>query len=455
MRLSSVFARGFLWKCRVLIPALCLAAVALAGTAWAGAYDQLLDAAGDVPVYIPPVGDPQRVDGYESSGSQDSGDEQEWINYQQEQQRDLERQRREQEKFRKKQKAFQLNEKGNRAYEKKDWARAIDLYKKALKLSPDDKVIQENLRYAEQEKKRQEELRKQRSDYRKRMKKLIPVMPVPKPLSHAAQARAKIPLPGLSPDRWNEYLGAQETVERLYAKRIREGALSDADSQAFYSALRKRNELWVDAIQKPLSPAERDKLRMDLPCSVNRNLLSLSSIMGMLEQADGRDKPPPRPMAMDRRAALPVNGRSPAADPITTAFAADFAAEKAVGLLQGAAADAVEEAGGKAVRNTYERLLGIGRIAVRAWKGGASAAGAETADLVVSRMPEPMSARAEMAVKGGRLYSKVAYQALNKFMTEAMAATGRSFDPDAFWTRFNKDLAESKKGVKAWIRFGE
>ena len=112
-------------------------------------------------------------------------------------------------------------------------------------------------------------------------------------------------------------------------------------------------------------------------------------------------------------------------------------------------------ASGDKMKNRYEGLLGLGKVAVKAKKEGIAGAAAETADFIISKMPEPSTARAEHAVEGGRKYSNVAYHSLNRFMTDAMSMTGSSFDTEAFWKRVNQDLTESQKGVKKWIQFGE
>lgn len=437
------------------------------GMASAGAFDQLRSMAGGSG-NIPPVGNPECVSGCEGSGTQgsDGGNDEGgsgvfgWIDYWQEQQQiqqQQQQQKQQQEEKQRKQAAFQLNEQGNRAYEGRNWASAVELYRKALEKSPHDKVIQQNLRNAERELARQEELRKEQSAYRQRMQQLLAVMPVSRPLASSIQAggaRTKVPLPGFSPQQWDAYLAAQETADRLYAKRNREGALSDEEAAAFFAALRRRNELWAEATQQPLADDEREALRLALPRVVSKRLLDLSSVMQMLQQ-DNKAGEAAAPFAADRRQNAEAARQAPSADAISNALVADFSADKATKLLETETGEAIEAARGEKYKARYERLLGFGRVAVKAWQGGPPAAGAETADLLVAQMPEPMGARAEMAVEGGRLYSKVAYQALNRFMVDAMQATGSSFDPEAFWKNFNAQLGESQKGIRTWVQFGE
>jgi hypothetical protein len=427
---------------------------------FAGAFDQLQSMAGGGSVYVPPVNDPVCVSGCEASGSEGEGvrgNNSSGPNLfdrisQWQQQRALKRQQEEQQK---RQEAFSLNEQGNRSFEKRDWDASISLYKQALSKSPADRVIQENLRRAEQEKRRIEELQKERSEFRKKMGSLVTLLPAVKSSSKiVAIQKSVVPFPGFTSEQWAEYLAAQETVSLLYARLHKDGKLSDADAASFYKALSRRNELWALTAGQPHNDEERDNLLIPLPRVVSKALLD--SVLGMFQSdASSASSPAPKAAAPDRRLASESNSRVPPKDPITTAFASDFFADKMTDILESETGDAVEAAHGELMKNRYESMLAVGRIAVSTAKDGVPAAGAETADLIISMIPKPARAHAEFAVEGGRMYSKVAYQALNRFMADAMNATGTSFDAEAFWKNFNDDLAASQKGVKAWIQFGE
>lgn len=468
MALKSSFASIMRGRGLLLLMACQLYAVAaFAPEACAGAFDQLRSMTGGGSVYIPPASGPECVSGCGGSDSPGGGDRDNYegnrgiwgaIDRWQEQREEAQRQeaaKQQQEERQKKQAALNLNEQGNRAYEKSDWTAAVDLYKSALNKSPNDKVIQENLRRAEREKQRLEELRREQSEYRKRMGQLVTIMPAAKPLSKTVQApRPVVPLPGFSPEQWKEYLAAQDTVAVLYARLNKDGALSDADAATFYSALRRRNELWATAAEQPRSDEERDQLRLALPRVVNKALLN--SVMQMFQQGGRSDaSSAPAGTSLDRRLAFAADPKLQPKDAISTALVAEFSADKATKIIESATGDAIQAAHGEKFKDRYENMLAVGRIAVKALEGGAPAAGAETADLLISKMPEPMAARAEFAVEGGRIYSKVAYRALNRFMVDAMNATGAGFDAEAFWKRFNDELSESRKGVKTWVQFGE
>lgn len=375
--------------------------------------------------------------------------------------------------------SLRFNEQGLAAYRKGNWAEALRLFELAASRNPGDAVIRQNVKNAEgqvrlaeenrrreeerrlAEIKRQEEKNQAQAEYRKRMETVAALMPVIAASPPAAssqpheRARPKVPLPGFSPAQWQDYLDAKELVDRLYAKLNKEGALADADAQSFYAALRRRNALWLAAAGQPLNAADRDQLRLSLPVVVNKALTALPALLqtiqsGVVAAATAPTRPSPD-AATDRRAGNPPSR----GDTITNAFVAEHFIDQTTQYLEADVADAIEDKFGDKIKDRYEKFLGLAKIGVKAREGGAPAAGAETVDLIIAQMPEPMSARAEHAVEGGRLYSKLAYRSLDRFMVDAMNATGARFDSEAFWKRFDESLSREQKGVKEWTEFGE
>lgn len=351
----------------------------------------------------------------------------------------------------------QQNELGVAAYNRGNYAEALRLFRLAAENDPDDTVIRQNMKNAEaevarleREKQRQDEAKREQAEFRKRMAKLAALMPAPKlptdPGQAKSQVRPVVPLPGFNPAQWQEYLDAKEEVDRLYARLNREGGLSDADAKSFYAALRRRNELWDQARSRPMEAKEREQVR--LPLAVVDSKIRQVVTDTVLKLTSGSAAPPAA--SPDRRAS-----DSSQVDAITNTFVADYSTEKGTRLIEDAVKEAVESARGQKWADRFEHLLGIGSVAVAAGEEGRAGAGAEMVDLVISKFPEPMSARAEMAVEGGRLYSNVAYRALNRFMEDASKVTGGRFDPEASRTRFEEDLTQSQQGVAAWVRFGK
>jgi hypothetical protein len=455
-------------KKTVWIVAGCLSVLLATGNAQQSAWEQLQGMSGGYSGNVPEASPPKCVEGCEDTGSggqESSGDDDAWEReYRAEQRRIAKEEQRMAEERRRKQEAYNLNEQGNRAYEQRNWSTSIDLYKKALKQSPQDKVIQQNLKNAETEEKRQEENRKAQSEFQKRMGKLTSLMPNPKPLSSSVGERrfenANVPLPGFSADRWKEYLAAKDEANRLYLKLNREGVLSDADAQAFYAALNRRNALWTQAMEQPLAAADRDELRLSLPIVVNKSLLSLSAVLqgtmaGSRSGATSSDASQ-QIAYTDRRTAAASGGPPSKADAITTAFVADYFSGKITKLSESEVGKAIESARGVQMKGTFDNLLRIAKVAVKAREEGVAGAGAQTADFIISGVFKPSAAaQAGFAVEGGRMYSNVAFHSLNRFMIDAMNATGADFDPEEFWKRFNESLTTSQKGVIKWIQFGE
>lgn len=430
----------------------------LIGTAWsalayAGGYQQLLDMTGGGSVYVPPVGNPECVSGCGGSDyGSDAGERRSWIDAIREQREEAElraQQERQANEQKKKQEAFNLNEQGNRAYEKQQWLIAIDLYKKALEKSPADKVIKSNLEGAERELRREEEYNAEQTEYRARMGKIAALMPKPKPRSISSEKeRSTVPIPGFSIDQWNEYRQMENIVNTLYAKLNREGKLNDDEAQKFYSALNRRNALWLQATQQPMNRDARETLTLSLPTIIHKSLLNLDVLMNKLEPSKKAQTEAVRyPDRRDFQQSKP--------DAIMTAFTSDFFADQGAAFLEYETGEAIEAVHGDIMKNRYENLLGIGHIVVEAKENGLPGGLAETADFVISKIPEPLSTHAGLAVEGGRMYSNVAYRALNRFMTDAMRAAGSEFDAEAFWKRFDEDLSLGQKGVKQWIEFGE
>ena len=315
--------------------------------------------------------------------------------------------------------AIRLNDQANRAYESRSWTQAVKLYRQALKELPKDETIRQNLERAEKELAWNENFRRERSAHRRKMAKLVATMPV---------------LPPLSPTESQIPEDAAATVARLYEKLQQEGKLSDADAKVFYAALRKRNALLAEAVTKPLPAKERALMDLDLPQSP--------------EPALFRDAAPPPPPSSS-----PPPGRT--AEP--QSFALDLmTSTTAKGLeetLESRAAKLLAQGKGKGAARDFGDMLALGKIAT---SKSPEDAGAEVIDLSISRLRHPdLAARAQFAVDGGRIVSKVAYRALDDFMRKAMAVTGRPFDSEAFWKQFHEDMTVSGKVVKEWTQHGK
>jgi hypothetical protein len=100
----------------------------------------------------------------------------------------------------------------------------------------------------------------------------------------------------------------------------------------------------------------------------------------------------------------------------------------------------------------FGNLLAVAKIPVAYKLEGQASARAATADFLVGLFPIP---QASFAVTGGRIYANVAYQALNKFMTDSMAAVGVDFDKEKFWSDLKNQSTTGTQALMEWLNVGK
>ncbi len=339
-------------------------------------------------------------------------------------------------------------------YNRGNYAEALRLFRLAHDNNPDDKVISQNVKNAEAEvakieqernaqKRREEEQRKQ-AEFRKQNQKMISLM-----MSLAPQQTSKpgegikqvIPPPkkpaGLSEAEWRELRRCEEKVTRLYEKRNTKGGLNDAEAQTFYAALQQRNALWSKAVSEPLTVVERDRLRLELPVASQR-VVSADEALRSDRSEEGRAGP----KTLSER------------DTIITNMLAEHSADKTEEIIDTKTGKLIKKTMGREAAERFENLVGYLRVAVRA-REGAPEAGAETVDLIISKLPKPMSSRAEMAKEGGKVYSNVVYRAFNNFMDTVNKGFGLNIDKEKILKDVDENMTGQQKAVKVWTSFGE
>jgi hypothetical protein len=340
--------------------------------------------------------------------------------------------------------AHAQNEQGVAEFKRGNYAEALRLFRGAEGNDPKDTVIRDNVKNAEaalaaqrDARERDAKLRKEQEDFRRGTQKVAALMPpvrVAPPPGSARGEHAKVPPPGVPRERWRAYQEAAEVVDLLYDKVNRGGALSDAEAQIFYQALRQRNALWAELQARPLGDADREALRLSVPVRVSPALsrAPASASAG--------------PASRDRR-----GGHDPSwTDPLANAFAA-------VQRLEPSSGAADEELGddGETPPGRFERLRVLVHVRLEGTKDEAPAAGAKLVDYALSRLPQPLADRAQVAKDGGKVYSNVAFRALDSFMVDAMNAVGVTFDPVAFRQRVKAELTGGQKGVDEWATGGK
>lgn len=101
----------------------------------------------------------------------------------------------------------------------------------------------------------------------------------------------------------------------------------------------------------------------------------------------------------------------------------------------------------------YERGLPIIKIVVTAKTEGAAQAGAEAIDFGISLIPMP-TLTTEVGNIGRKIYTKVAFTAFDKFLTETEKACeflGLNCDKEEFWQKTENEMNMSQKIIYNWL----
>lgn len=229
------------------------------------------------------------------------------------------------------------------------------------------------------------------------------------------------PTSGLSPQQWQRARQYRAMIETLHASpdRLQE------DEEILARIEAGRNALWTKAVSVPDLPDDaREALALALP---------IVEPKGLTPRLSREDLQRLETAAQDVR---------------------EVSQKTAMTLLDGIdklANTYIPEGGSASSIKQYGAMLNVIKIAMAAEKGGASSAMAEFVDFAVGTLPFP---QAKVAVAGGRLYANVAFQASNRFMTDAMAATESTFDSDTFWKDFQNDMTVWQKAVMEFVRYG-
>ena len=230
---------------------------------------------------------------------------------------------------------------------------------------------------------------------------------------------------GLSPQQWQRARQYQEMIETLHESPDRQ----EEDEEILARIEAGRNALWAKAVTVPDLPDDaREALALALPITESN---------GLTPRISREDLQRLETAAKDLR---------------------EVSEKAAYTLLDGIAQRAYDIPDGmpesvvmKQVKKKYGAFLGLRNIVMAAQKGGASSAIAETVDFALGALPLP---GAKDAVDGGRVYASVAFQATNRFMTDAMTATGNTFDSETFWSEFQNDLNVWQKAVMEFVHYG-
>ena len=285
-----------------------------------------------------------------------------------------------------KQNACNLNKQGNQAYHSKDWKRAIDYYQNALRNSPNDRVIKQNLLNARNALTAQE--RKEKLAAEQARKEQL-----------AAEHRARME------EQKNKMRKMYKQFEAVTSR------VSRPDSTGYDSnnAVREQNALFAKIMNtKTISPEEKRKYRLALPVTAKKTASELYQDSKVLITTHSD---------FFRKNLNDVN------------IAVNPNANDRKGLINISFKKTVKAA----ERDNGQRI-------------------SKVIDFVVGKISLP---RASFAVDGGRIYSNVAYNAMDKFMEDSMQAAGGRHDSKKFWNDFYDSLSTGQKAVLNWIKFGK
>jgi tetratricopeptide (TPR) repeat protein len=358
-----------------------------------------------------------------------------------------------------------VNKQGNTEFEHKNYKGAIDYYKKALRLLPNDEVVKKNLQSAESWLKYTTDQEVANKEFNKTKQPIVndfvqPAKLVALSTANIQNSRAKpdfkesnaigegsLPegqnpqVGGLSEAEWAQARESQKQLDILSKK----WPLTAAEIALWDASLAKRNALWARAVSIPgLSADERSRLRIKLYTKDVHAGEPSFTVLSEKKYNEFTASPPPPPMTES----APDKFKPETVTPIDLKLFGTYTAEKGDALVEIMSTEHAE--------NAFEGvgigpLVGLGKIAIAYKQEGVSSALSATGDFLVGLIPIP---QASFAVEGGRAYAGVAYQLQNKFMRQALSVTGQTFDEKKFWEDFDRDYGTGVKAVREWVGYG-
>jgi hypothetical protein len=246
---------------------------------------------------------------------------------------------------------------------------------------------------------------------------------------------------GLSAQEWRQAGEAQWQIDALDGK----WPLSNEEIARLEQAESQRNALWKKAVSIPgLTAEERERLRLEFHVRGLRAGEPAPPVVtpDAIEQWEKAPPPPPfKEPATSAPVPTPVN---PVTAMVLKHFLVNQPTAGAEYIGEKIAGDILEDA-------PFGNILALAKIPVAYKQGGEASARAATADFLVGLFPIP---QATFAVEGGRVYANVANQALNKFMTDAMASVGVDFDKEKFWSDLKNQSSVGTQALMEWLNVG-
>lgn len=378
---------------KVILLALCLSLLLPALPLWAGAYEQLLSISGGS-ANVPSVPEPTPVEPYDSNQSSNYNPP---SNYhyvdpaEQQRQRELRQQRRKE----------RQRERANRARERKN--------------EREDREWEEKNRE-----------RKENEAKRQIVLKQLPQKWQLKTSTKKSATASKVPaLSGLS-----DMTNMQKQIDAL----LKQGSLS-AQQQSELAALDKKIlELWAQMVNAGDTP-ERVRKVLRLP-------VGFANVTAQTVPELSQDRL--RDMLLAPADVGPVSELSKDFMPVKNGLV-NFAGDYLQNIIAAAPADVFVAVTDAELGGLMQDGLAVAKVTM-AFRDKAKGLAA-VADFVVGRVAVPQAAIAEA---GRKIYTNVAFSALNNFMEKSSAAVGLNHDSAAFW----QDLKDkSDTGQRAFLEW--
>jgi hypothetical protein len=268
----------------------------------------------------------------------------------------------------------------------------------------------------EEERERAELEKKQRSN--KHLNKFVP----PPPVQRAVLPSLKPPVTAVK--KGNEAKAFAENKFRI-ATLLTKPVLSEKEKKILKDLYDAQIKLFKQALlNESLTDKERALIKLDLPV-LNTKFSDLQKDFMNRLNSYLKD--------------------NTAADKNTVDFIKLYNYDKMQQLGEYALTEAYENIG---LDDTFENMVGALKISAAIEKDDIPSAGKETLDFLIGRLKSP---QAGFAVEGGRMYSKVAFKAMDDFMVKAMGATGKKFETKEFWKDLRNEMNVAQKVVMEFV----
>lgn len=351
------------------------------------------------------------------------------------------------------QEALKANEQGNVTYRNGLWESAVSYYRKALRNSPSDQEIRNNLKMAKErldDKKQTEKehiqsqkaeqasnkkieeqrlandkrVAEQREAFEKKKQPLIALIqtsapahpndPQPSPKSSTVSYNSSFgggdmpaaiqKIGGLTEQEWAEARASQKEIDNIKSV----WPVPSKDLARLETLETRRDNLWRKAISVPgLTSGERERLKLKLYTAVI--YANESSAMTISQSQISEWKKP-----VNQYSASTSKPDALKLSPVMTMLN-DMATDNATDIINDAGADFSKNNFGKVVGPMFGDALAVTSIALTTTEKGVASGISKSIDFAIGKVRSP---RAELAREGGKIYKDYAQKSFDLFMEE-------------------------------------